>query len=287
MAQTCKCLRRTTTRHITMPRFYKKDGSTFETRYYKDGAPLGGLPRTTDCDAVLAKRGLDEWKIKQAVQGAIKAKESGFDDEAAAEAAVQYVEMQSQVAADAGTEAHAIVEAVAAGKKPNTDTTFLRPEVANAIVDAYKEWHKSMTVNGYQDLDAEATLINLGLGYGGRCDKRMTCENGIVIVDFKSQDVRRLKKDNAGRPEYYDSWVRQLAAYAAATHSVDIFSSLPKSVSACNVVIDRLTGEFFTQFYTYDELNTGWEQFKRTHWLWCSTHEYDINLALSVKLDNE
>ena len=270
-----------------MPRFYKKDGSTFETRYYKDGAPLGGLPRTTECDAILAKRGLDEWKIKQAVQGAIKAKESGFDDEAAAEAAIQYVEMQSQVAADAGTEAHAIVEAVAAGAKPKTNTIFLRPEVAATIVEKYDKWHSEMAELGYTDLDAEATLINLGLGYGGRCDKRMMLNGSIVIIDFKSQDVRRLKKDNAGRPEYYDSWVRQLAAYSAATHSIDLFSSLPAGSIAINVVIDRLTGDFFTKIYTYEELNTGWEQFKRTHWLWCSLHSYNIEQALSVELDNK
>ena len=180
--------------------------------YTKDGKPAYGanmtqarkdglLPSVTSILQVIAKPGLDAWKMNELISVAAECPRGcGESVEDWGRHVHTLSQEKSRVARDNGTLLHDAIEDYIKGK-PYYVPGELRLSFDNAreVIDS----HLSM-----QSCSTEATAINEDYGYGGRVDFRGFQTDGIsTIVDFKTQFVR-------GKPSVYSTHRYQLAAYA-------------------------------------------------------------------------
>lgn len=262
-----------------MPKGYHiQTGQIGEVRFYKDFANAGLLPRVSEIAKLFPKPMLERWKCE-------KVHESGcvsFED------AYAYMQNIGEQAANAGTEIHAIIEGEANGKEYSYNERLVSPDIAAAVKANYRAWWQTMSRVGWVDMGTEITIIDGEVGYGGRCDKILEQGRLRMILDWKTQDVKN------GKPTFYDEWVFQLAAYCMngrnRKRSGDYLVS---------IVVDRLTGKFYTKEWTDEEFLWGWEVFQDFHRAYCSFHGIDMkqilnnfnktvdNLSNEVKLEKQ
>jgi hypothetical protein len=221
----------------------------------RDARKLNLLPSVTSILSILAKPGLEAWKQEQAILAALTLPRiAGENDDAFAARVVADMNAQVEKAGDFGTRIHAGIESINSGHTPND------PELAPWL-EHYATWQRASIVRGVDSgtpLITAAETVVTSDGYAGRLD--IVCEHaehGTTLIDFKTQNVKN------GKPQFYETWCAQLAAYRAA---------LPeklRGVHCLSLVIDSNTPAApIEKLWTEDELATGLAIFHHARDVW-------------------
>ena len=204
----------------------KKDGSGNRPVTLADARKVTALPSVTNVLAVLAKPGLDAWKIEQGIMAALtlpRREDEGLDS--FAHRVVTDMTAQVEKAADFGMAIHNACEVYALNKQMPEDPKLF------AHLEGWKAWFDT---NVERVASIEQVFVNHGRGYAGRVDMVALLKDiGWAVVDFKTQKIKRSAKGQP-KPVFYETWPLQLAAYRQA-----ILESGAKNVKALvSVAID-------------------------------------------------
>lgn len=192
---------------------------------------------------------LEKWKMEEAIMAAT------FNPRQPHESPEQYAQRiyelsleKAITAADFGTKIHDAIE-----KYPATPED---PEIL-PYFQKYAIWHEE---NVAEVVCSEKVVVDHELGLAGRLDRILILKTrGRAVVDYKTQGV---KKDDKGRlrPNFYDSWIRQLAFYAVcdAKETKTFPTGLPVAMS---LVIPSNEPEVpIVRIWEKDELIEGYQQ---------------------------
>ena len=233
----------------------KKAGGLRKTTI-SDAKKMHLLPSVTNVLGVIAKPGLDKWKLQQVAKAAFASPPDGKESEdyytgRIIDAAFQQVED----AADLGSRIHDALEKILEGEPVEED---LLPYVTPVM-----DWKQS---KGITFDEREITLVNTAEGYAGRCDVLGHGNKGqLVVIDYKTRKTR------PGEPcTPYDGQGAQLAAYAVAHWGEH---RLPE-VHAANCYISTTEPGRF-EVYKHPDLVAEWEFFKACCAIWRKVKGYD------------
>lgn len=178
----------------------------------RDARKLGLYPSVTNVLGVLARPGLDAWKLEQAVQAAATTpRRRGASADAFARRVV--ASLSRHDAADLGSAVHRAIERYA-----KTGALPENPEIARLFEPA-RDWFDAEVADVHA---AETTVAHPEWGYGGRVDLIATLRSTgrPTVIDFKTQ---RTRTDRRGRfvPAFHDVWPLQLEAYRQALVAQD------------------------------------------------------------------
>jgi hypothetical protein len=221
-----------------------------------DARKLGLFPSVTNILGVIAKPGLDKWKLQQVAKAAFNrppdGKESAeyFTDRIIESAFDQVVD-----AADFGSRIHDALEKIFEGEPVEEE---LLPYVQPTL-----DWKRE---KGLTFTHREITLVNAGEGYAGRCDviaQGKKCQ--LVILDYKTRKTKEGEKVTT-----YDGQGMQLAAYAVAHWG----EAMLEKVTAANVFIST-TEPGRMEVCKHDDLVSEWHAFKAACLLWRKMKGFD------------
>jgi hypothetical protein len=207
----------------------KKDGSGNRPVTLADARKVLALPSVTNVLGVLAKPGLDAWKIEQGIMAALTLPRRADEPlDAFAHRVVEDMGEQVEKAADFGSAIHAACEVYALSKQLPQDIRLL------SFLESWFQWFDS---NVERVASIEQVFVHHEHGYAGRVDMVALLRGiGWAVVDFKTQKVKRSAKGEA-KPVFYETWPLQLAAYRQA-----IQANAAKDVKGLvSVVIDSAT----------------------------------------------
>jgi len=181
----------------------KKDGSGERPTTIKDARPVRAKPSVTNILGILAKGGLDTWKIKQAVLAALRSPKQETESEEYYIRRIMDSSMEQVAdAADLGSSIHRALEEWLNDKIPP-------PDHLAVYVDPVIKWFESIDINV---VATEKVLVCKRNGYAGTADVLFRYgKHGRGVIDFKT------RKTVPGKEiEPYDGQSIQLSAYAAA-----------------------------------------------------------------------
>ena len=204
----------------------KSDGIGMRPVTLRDARKVLALPSVTNILGVLAKPGLDAWKIEQGIMAALTLPRNPDEPlDAFAHRVVADMGEQVENAADFGSRIHEACEVYARTKELPEDAALL-PYLA-----AWRRWFDEHVERIHS---LETVYVNHEHGYAGRVDMVAKLkEFGWAVVDFKTQKIKRGPKGEM-KPRFYETWPLQLSAYQHA-----ILGNGTKNVSAIvSVVID-------------------------------------------------
>lgn len=192
----------------------RADGKGDRPTSLRDARKLGLFPSVTNVLSILAKPGLEAWKIEQGILAALTLPRN--EDEPLDDFAKRVVaDMSSEVgrAADLGSAVHAAIEGYAQGRWLPEDQ-----EVARLFQPA-REWFDAEVLAVHS---VEIAAAHTEWGYAGRVDLVATLKSTgrPTVIDFKTQKTRR-DKDGSFKPILHDTWPLQLEAYRQALASRD------------------------------------------------------------------
>ncbi len=211
----------------------KKDGSGNRAVTLADARKVLALPSVTNILGVLAKPGLDAWKIEQGIMAALTLPPRADEPlDTFARRVVTDMSEQVEKAADFGTAIHAACEAYAINKELPTDPKLL------AFIQDWVRWFDE----NVERIDCiEQVVVHPTAAYAGRVDMVAKLKGGSAtgsqwcVVDFKTQKVKRSAKGEA-KAAFYETWPLQLAAYREAINA----STGKNVVGLVSVVVDSV-----------------------------------------------
>jgi len=206
----------------------KKDGTGNRPVTLADARKVLALPSVTNVLGVLAKPGLDAWKIEQGILSALTLPRlPGEDLGQFAKRVVEDMGEQVEKAADFGSAIHAACEAYALEKQLPEDPCL------REHLKCWVEWFDS---NVERVASIEQVFVHHEHGYAGRVDMVALLKRiGWAVVDFKTQKIKRSVKGEP-KPVFYETWPLQLAAYRQA-----VLASGAKNVTGLvSVVLDSV-----------------------------------------------
>ena len=217
----------------------------------RDARALNLLPSVSEVLAVIAKPGLERWKLDQSILAALTLPKRTDEPDAAYLARIRSdASREAREAAQEGTRIHKAIE-----------RSFLNrsyPDAYRPHVDAV---HAKLAelFPGVTDWQTEQTFGD-PRGFGGCCDLHSPSTG--IVVDFKGanvgpEDDKRLAYDQH----------RQLAAYREGLH-------LPAREGA-NLFVSRThPGHVRAHVWSTDEMQEGWEIFRAALHLWRCMHKH-------------
>lgn len=192
----------------------------------RDARKVLAFPSVTNVLGVLAKPGLDAWKIEQGIMAALtlpRRQDEPLD--VFARRVVTDMGEQVEKAADLGSAIHNACEVYALNKQVPTDPQLL---------GLFEPWRQWFDANVERIGCIEQVFVYPEYGYAGRVDMVALVKNlGWAVVDFKTQKVKRSAKGEA-KPTFYETWPLQLAAYRQAV----LVSGAKHVTGLVSVVID-------------------------------------------------
>ncbi len=246
--------------------WYARDGQPCHAQVARDGGErkttirdakrLRLLPSVTSILGILAKPGLDTWKLKKVAEAALA---NPKQDQESADYWIARVIEASKAdtvsAADLGSSIHDALDRALAGGTFESD---LAPYVAPVMA-----W---LQTTGIAIVAHEIVLTNAPEGYAGRVDALFRFgQAGIGILDYKT---RKTEPGKAVTP--YDGQGMQLAAYAAAHYGAE---ALPR-VLAANVFIST-TEPGRMEVCKHEHLDELYLDFLAAARLWRAAKGYD------------
>jgi len=212
-----------------------KDGSDRATTL-RDARSMNLVPSVTTILKIVAKPGLENWKLEQMLLSALTLPRLPDEPEKAYIARIVADSKETaKQAADLGTRIHESIEAYMGGKK-----TVEHLEMAQAFSDAITKHfgeHQWLCERSFAD----------PIGFGGKVD--LYSEGGVVI-DTKSKDFGPDDKVDA-----YDEHLMQLAAYR--------FGLKLYEARCANVFVSRThPGLIKIVEWDQEDLDRGWKQFQ-------------------------
>jgi hypothetical protein len=233
-----------------------RDGSGTRKTTIRDAQRLGLLPSVTSILGVIAKPGLETWKLKKVAEAALanpKTEAESADYWVAR--VVEASKAETAAAADLGSAIHDALDAAVAGDAYAAELT---PYVTQVLA-----WVRDV---GITITEREIVLTNAAEGYAGRVDALFTYgQRGIGILDHKT---RKTEPGKLVTP--YDGQGMQLAAYAAAYYGVD---ALPR-VLAANVFIST-TEPGRMEVCKHEHLDELYQDFLAACRLWRASKGWD------------
>jgi hypothetical protein len=240
--------------------FYDRDGTPCYEVKAKDGSMRpstlrdcrkhGWVPSVTTILGVIAKPGLENWKMQNIVLAAMTLpRMEGESLDAFSLRVIQDGKETGRKAAQLGTDIHASLDKAYSGKDYNPEHEVYVKAVQEAVFLRY----------GNQDWIAEKSFAH-GLGFGGKIDlacevamiegKTLEQSNTGIVIDFKTSSFTEDKVKTLG----YDEHVWQLSAYATGL-------CIQKPILA-NVYVSTVTpGLVCIKEYTAEEAAWGWDCF--------------------------
>lgn len=203
----------------------KSDGSGKRPATLADARKVLALPSVTNVLGVLAKPGLEAWKIEQGITAALTLPRLPDEPlDVFARRVVADMGAQVEKAADFGTAIHSACEVYALSREEPRDEELLR---------FFQPWQRWFDENVERVDSIEQVFVHPALGYAGRVDMVALLRGiGWCVVDFKTQKVKRGPR--GVRPAFYETWPLQLAAYQQAMAS----STTKRAPRLVSVVID-------------------------------------------------
>jgi hypothetical protein len=249
------------------------DGSGTRATTIKDAKRLGLIPSVTSILQVLAKPGLESWKLDQVVLACLKnAKQpdEGVDYycRRVRDAAFEQVED----AADVGSDIHAALDLATDGQEYDNKDVIVNgvPVSLSVFVEPVVSW---INASGLTIVEREIQLVNKAEGFAGTSDVFFRYgKNGIGILDYKTKKTVPGKAVGA-----YDENAMQLAAYAATYYGPEALGS----VQAANIVVSR-TEPGRVDVVKHKDLSGAWETFKHAAAIWRFVKGYDPRVALAA-----
>jgi hypothetical protein len=239
-----------------MHRLPTADGAGERMTTIRDAKRLGLYPSVTSILNLLAKPGLETWKLNQMALATLRAPRQENEGEEywcnrVRNAAFEQVEQ----AADLGTIIHGALEAAMAGNE-------FDPAMA-VYVEPVRSW---LCESGIVVLEREVRLVNTAHGFAGTADVMFRYgENGIGILDYKTRKTEPGKAVVA-----YEDQAMQLAAYAATFWGEENVGR----VLAANVFIST-TEPGRMEVVKHPALERDWQAFKMVAALWRYVKGYD------------
>lgn len=223
----------------------------------RDARKLDLLPSVTTILKTLAAPQLTRWLVENAIIAALTATQEEGEDlqEFAVRVARESGDVASK-AADFGTRFHSMMEDFLSGY-----TDVIVGDDLVAYIPHAKRWIKE---NVAEVISAEQCVV--GDGFAGTAD--LFCinhEGEKVLFDFKTKQLKRKDDGSWQKPQAYDNWAYQLAAYGAVLGADRV----------ANVVINsREPGAFITIFHSPEKREKGWQVFQSVRDLWQLLNNY-------------
>lgn len=225
-----------------------------------DAKRLHLLPSVTSILSVLAKPGLDTWKLKQVAKACLaNPKQPGESDDYYIARVLEASKQEAVDAADLGSQIHNALDYALAGTAPSAEMAPYVQPVMEFLAG------KALAITRREEV-----LVNLEQGYAGRVDALFTFgANGVGVLDWKT------RKTEPGKPVLpYDGQGMQLAAYAVAAYGVE---ALPRVVAA-NVYIST-TEPGRVEVHKHTDLGDLYGDFLAAARLWRAVKQYDPRQA--------
>lgn len=247
----------TTTYASDSGHYYKWDGTPAYTLIGKNGKErsttvrdarqLDLVPSVTEVMKVMAKPGLERWKMQQVLMASLTL--PMLEDETLEAYAVRVMTdsmEQTRKACDRGTEIHGELEKYFTGKQVLAQHLETCCVVESALIKRF----------GVQPWGAEKSFAYAG--YGGKCD----LHSKTVVVDFKTKEFTA---DNLPKP--FDEHAMQLSAYR---------NGLPCDNDAECAIVYVSSIEPLCHIVDIGEeaLDRGWAMFSHCLDLWKATKKY-------------
>jgi len=232
------------------------DGSGERPTTIRDARRMNLYPSVTSILGVLAKPGLEKWKLDQVALATLRSPKQPEESleywcSRVRNAAFEQVEQ----AADMGTMIHGALEASMAGEPYD-------PEL-RAYIQPVLEWKEK---TGILIVDRELRVVNTAEGFAGTADVLFRYgQNGIGILDYKTR-----KTVPGERVVAYDNQAMQLAAYAATYWGPENIDR----VLAANVFIST-TEPGRMEVVKHENLARDWQAFRIVAALWRYQKGYD------------
>lgn len=249
-----------------MPRFYSKDGVAFETFRFAQAVDKLGLPNVSSISKGLTSDFYSDLNAQNMARHAVAYSKTNPD--ATVDDCVIWARnnSKSQIirARDEGTEIHDLIASIISPKKFKYKRVLLNEAVVNAVKAELKSYLAEQKKMGWEPDQAEFAVVNLDVGFGGRCDFRMADgKGGYLYVDWKT-------KSNETYQRIYGV---QISAYLKSERAaVSSFAQI--------VMIDRSTGKFTVRELENSEVDECWDIFKAEHNAYCARNRYPIKKVL-------
>lgn len=213
------------------------------------------LPSVTTIFGIMAKPGLDRWKIGKAIEATLATPRNEEEQDESYYSRIRSRSFEeTDKAAKLGTRIHDAIDAAFDGVEPAEDLKqYVEPTMA------YLETLK------LQDVEREGTVVNLDLGYAGRVDLLARYGKSNIIIDFKTKKTKQGVKVTP-----FDFQATQIAAYAAAA-----FGTLDNCIGANVYISTTEAGRIETAVYDEDKLKQEYELLKDLTGVWRHLKNYD------------
>ena len=225
----------------------------------RDARKNGWMPSVTSVLDILAKPGLDQWKINKAVSSAMNLQR--YAEETDTEYSKRILinsRKETEVAAQRGTRIHGMLErAFKQEEEPKGDD--------EAIFNSVKSL---LDINcGEQEWKSEVTFSEPKLGYGGMVD----LISDEWAIDFKTKEFGVDHKQLA-----YDSMAYQLMAYAVTGVEKSYLDTGEATVRRMANIFISATDPGLTVFHEWSKENFEryWEIFSSSLTLWKNIKQY-------------
>lgn len=230
-----------------------KNGKSRNTTL-RDARTLNLVPSVTSILNVMAKPGLERWKMQQVLFASLTLprRDNEMEDDYL-NRIMEDSKEQGRAAADEGTKIHAAIQQHYENKPGYPYAEF----VAGCDIEIYRTF-------GDQNWISEESFAH-ELGYGGKCDMyardSADPKHGIVI------DIKTKEFDDPSKVEGYDEHIMQLAAYR-------IGLNMPGARCA-NVFVSRsVPGLTVIKEWSAEEIVRGWQMFAKLLEFWQLKNNY-------------
>jgi hypothetical protein len=233
----------------------KADKSGARNTTLRDARKHKLLPSVTTVFSIMAKPGLERWKIGKAIAASLGTpRDKDEPDERYHKRIMDRSFEETDKAAKLGTRIHDAIDAAFDGVEPDEDLKqYVNPTMAYLH-----------TLN-LKDIQREGVVVNLEDGYAGRVDLIATFGYSKIIIDFKS------KKTTEGvKVTPFEFQPTQIAAYAMAA-----FGTLDNCYGANVYISTTEAGRIETAVYDSEKLKEEYTLFQSMVALWRAIKKYD------------
>lgn len=231
----------------------KGDGERNTT--LRDARKYNLLPSVTTLFGIMAKPGLDRWKLNKAITAALDTpRDDEEPDERYHSRILERSFEETSAAAELGTKIHDAIDAYFDGTPP--------PEDLAQYVDPTIEYLKTLNLT---DIRREEVVVNTDQGYAGRVDLLARYGNSNIIIDFKTKKTKEGVKVTP-----FDYQATQIAAYAMAA-----FGTLDHCVGANVYISTTEPGRIEKAVYSQDKLESEYELLTNIASIWRHLKNYD------------
>lgn len=244
--------------------YYQKDGTPAYTVTGKNGKErpttirdareLGLYPSVTTIIQVVAKPGLETWKIDQAVMAALTAtRRDGESDTDFIARIKREAKEQAWKAAEFGTTVHGQIERHYRGDPVDPAYRLF----VDGVVEEVERYFP-----GFEWFPERSFAHN---GYAGKVDLHGTDGKRYAVIDFKGKDGPLDEVDT-----YPEHWM-QLAAYGSG-----LFPDKWEKLETANCFFSRThPGHAFMVMHSREYMNKGLEMFQAAKALWSAMKGYE------------